>query len=214
MKSKSANLDTKVNKIKKQVKTGKEKLNKEEIINIVTGSGKEREYYEEYIHMFTKLKANIRKLERTQAMSPSTRNVYALIAMYSQQREIIADIRALSDYTENVNHIMSAVVQPLFASITQSNLDIFYHVRKMVIENCKDDATQGVLRNLEALIRDQAKFLQDKYDTTSQKIVEVITQRWENHTYPNYMVENHSPEKPMAKTGIKHQKIWEVVVNA
>lgn len=168
---------SKANKLKKQVRENKDKLNKDEIVKIVTGQGKEREYYEEYIHMFTKLKANIRKLERTQAMSPSTRNVYALIAMYSQQREIIADIRALSDYTENVNQIMSMIIQPLFSSITQSNLDMFYHIRKLVIDNCKDEQTQAVLKQLETLVRDQARFLQDKYETTSSRLVEVITQR-------------------------------------
>lgn len=170
-------LEATVNNLKSTVSKNKSKLNKEEIINIVTSNGKEREYYEEYIHMFTKLKAGIRKLEKIQSMSPSTRNVYALIAMYSQQREIIADIRALSDFTENVNAILNNVVQPLFSSITQSNLDIFYHIRKMLIENCKDEQTQSSIRQLETLMRDQAKFLQEKYESTSENITKVITSR-------------------------------------
>jgi hypothetical protein len=170
-------LDAKVSNLKETVAKTKAKLNKEEIVGIVTGGGKEREYYEEYIHMFTKLKAGIRKLEKIQAMSPSTRNVYALIAMYSQQREIIADIRALSDFSENISAILDNVVQPLFSSITQSNLDIFYHIRKMIIENCKDELTQSSIKQLETLMRDQAKFLQEKYEHTSERITTVISSR-------------------------------------
>ena len=139
-------------------------------------SSRNKEHYDEYLHMFKKVQTAIRMFEKELRFSKSTRNVYALIALYSQQREIIADIRAITDYTENVNRIMSSLIQPLFSNITQSNLDIFYHIRKLVIEVSKDDQTQYALKRLEDLMREQGRYLQDKYENASEKLTQIISE--------------------------------------
>lgn len=134
------------------------------------------EFYDEYRHMFLQLKKNIRVFEKELRFNKSTRNVYALISMYSQQREIMADVRAITDHTENISRIMTSLIQPLFSNITQSNLDIFYHIRKLVIETSKDDQTQYALKRLEDLMREQARYLQDKYETAGERLTDIITQ--------------------------------------
>jgi hypothetical protein len=132
-------------------------------------------FHDEYMHMFKSLQKNIRALEKDLKYSRSTRNIYALIGLYNEQREVIADIRAVSDYTENINRIMVSVIQPLFSSVTQSNLDIFYHIRKLVIETAKDDQTQYALKRLEDLMREQARYLQDRYEHTNTQLVKIVT---------------------------------------
>ena len=173
-KVKDKKLSTKVKEAKPQINDRDEaKLVK--ALRSKSESSQEKEQYEEYLHMFSKLKTSIRMFERELKFSKSTRNVYALIALYSQQREVIADIRSITDYTENVNRIMTSLIQPLFSNITQSNLDIFYHIRKLMIEVSKDDQTQYALKRLEDLMREQGKYLQDKYENASEKLVQIVS---------------------------------------
>ena len=168
-------LAVKATKARKQVLG----VTEDEVADIIAkkvGNSQDKDHYDEYLHMFKKLQTAIRMFEKELRFSKSTRNVYALIALYSQQREVIADIRAISDYTENINRIMTTLIQPLFSNITQSNLDIFYHIRKLVIETSKDDQTQYALKRLEDLMREQGRYLQDKYESSNERLVQIVTE--------------------------------------
>lgn len=139
-------------------------------------SSQDKEHFDEYVHMFKSLKKSIRVFEKELSYSRSTKNVYALIAMYSSQREVIADIRALSDYTENINRIMNKIIRPLFSDITQSNMDVYYHLRKIIIESGKEETVQASLKLLEVLMREQGKMLQKKYEEVQDKLISIVSE--------------------------------------
>lgn len=164
----------KVIDIKKSVK-GLKSSDVQQMLAQKENQSRDAEQMEEYLHMFTSMRKTIRVFEKELRFNKSTRNVYALMALYSQQRELIADIRSISDHTENVNRILTRIVQPAFSDITQSNLDIFHHIRKLVIEVAKDNTTQTALKRIEDLMREQAKYLQSKYEHASTRLTEIIT---------------------------------------
>ncbi len=151
-------------------------IDRNEVVEILSRAG-DKEMQEEYLHIFDELKISIRIFERNLKLNPHSRNVYALMALYTQMREVIADIRSLTDYSEHANQVINDVIQPLFSAITQSNLDVFYHLRQIIIETSDDKKTQYALKKAEALMREQSRYLQERYLITQNEVVKSISSR-------------------------------------
>jgi len=123
----------------------------------------EQEHLEEYLHMFRKLRRLIRKAERDCLESNNPRGYYAVCTLYSAQREVIADIRAISDASGQVKYLDDHVLQPLTRSVGQNLLDVYYQVRKLIIETSNPKDTQFAISKHEELIKEQGRFLQASY---------------------------------------------------
>lgn len=123
----------------------------------------EQEHLEEYLHMFRKLRRLIRKAERDCLESNNPRGYYAVCTLYSAQREVIADIRAISDASGQVKYLDAHVLQPLTRTIGQNLLDVYYQVRKLIIETSNPKDTQFAISKHEELIKEQGRFLQSSY---------------------------------------------------
>lgn len=139
-------------------------------------SAQERECLDEYIHMFQTLQEMIRIGEDRYMTSQSTREVYALMTMYSQLREVIADIRSLTDMSTHADSIVKDIIQPTISSIAQSMVDAFYHVRILVREISKDSEVQYGVKKIDDIMRDQGLMLQNQYQVLSERIHEMMTQ--------------------------------------
>ena len=123
----------------------------------------EQEHLDEYLHMFRKLRRLIRKAEKDCMESNNPRGYYAVCTLYSAQREVIADIRAVSDSSGQVKYLDDHVLQPLTRTIGQNLLDVYYQVRKLIIETSNPKDTQFAIAKHEELIKEQGRFLQSSY---------------------------------------------------
>lgn len=115
-------------------------------------SAAEQEYLEEYLRLFVTNRRIIRLFERKLLNDPLSRDVYALMTLYSQQREIINDIRMISDLGGQVELLHTYVLRPYTSSLTQAVSDVYYQLRTLISQTCKKD-TQFALEQLSDLTR-------------------------------------------------------------
>ena len=141
---------------------------------VPNASASEMEYLEEYLRIFNTLKSISIISEDNYFKNPTTREIYALATVYSQIREVIADIRSVSDMSNQANALISGVVQPSISSIAQAFVDTFYHVRILIREIAREDEVQYGLRKVDELMRDQGLMLQDQYQNVAQRISELL----------------------------------------
>jgi hypothetical protein len=135
----------------------------------------EKECLDEYLHMFKTLQDMVRVGEQKYLESKATREVYALMTMYSQLREVIADIRSVTDMSSHAENIIQSIVQPAISSIAQAMVDAFYHVRILVRSIAKDEEVQYGVKKIDDIMRDQGLMLQNQYTHLSDRISETLT---------------------------------------
>lgn len=83
-----------------------------------------REQVDQYVIMFNKLVRIARKAERVYFKNKQSRDIYALMKVYDQLREVIADMRAMQDISEYVDQLDYDVMQPLAQASAQSIVDM------------------------------------------------------------------------------------------
>lgn len=147
----------------------------EALERVPTMASQEKRHLDEYMNMFENLSLLIRKAERVcLAEEVNSKEYYALSALMSQQREIIADIRSVTDMSGQVATMDTTVVRPLVSSIGQNVLDCMFQIRKIIIDCSDKDKTQAALHALEAITKEQGKFLQAQYATASDKVTSIL----------------------------------------
>jgi hypothetical protein len=149
-------------------------VDREELANKQV-SDDDKRYFDEYLHIFDQLHEIIRRMEGKVKIMQSSRDIYALMALYQQQREVIADIRSITDYTEHASRIIEDVLVPLFNTLTQKTLDINFQMRKLIIEVAPEESTQKALRVLEDLTREQGRVMQDSLSSMTTDIVKCMS---------------------------------------
>lgn len=161
-KSKQARLQAKIDSELAQI----------EVMPVV--NSQEQQQLDEYLHMFRKLAKLIRKAEKQCMKSGQSRDYYALCTLMSQQREVIADIRSVSDMSGQVAAMESDVLQPMLRALGQNALDGFYQFRKLLIATCKSEETQFAIQKLTEITQDQAKFMQGQYVIAAEKTNKIL----------------------------------------
>lgn len=144
------------------------------IENMPMASSQEKEQLDEYLHMFRKLAKLIRKAEKQCMKSGQSRDYYALCTLMSQQREVIADIRSVSDMSGQVAQLDTNMLQPMARSIGQNMLDGFYQIRKLIIETSRPEETQFALAKLNEITNEQGKYLQSQYSLANEKAAQIM----------------------------------------
>ena len=181
-KKKSKSLKTKKKK-PRSVESAKKKIAKRKQViatmeaslpEVIPASDGEAEYLKEYLYMFRRLKKLIRKAEKQCQKSGASRDYYALSTLLSQQREVIADLRTITDMSGQVQLILDQVLMPLVKNIGQNILDIYYQKRKLMMETCKPNEVKFAMSKLEELTKDQAKFVQEMYKASEAKLNELL----------------------------------------
>lgn len=135
----------------------------------------EREVLEEYVWMFNKIGRLIRRTEKRALKSGQSRDIYALSTLISQQREIIADIRTLSDMSGQIEMIKTSVLQPMSSSLAQNIVDSYYQLRRLLVEVTKPNETQFAIGKLEAIAKEMSKFLQVQYHESSARVDQIMS---------------------------------------
>jgi hypothetical protein len=137
-------------------------------------TSQEQQQLEEYLHMFRKLAKLIRKAEKQCMKSGQSRDYYALCTLMSQQREVIADIRSVSDMSGQVAQLENNVLQPMIRSVGQNMLDSFYQIKALIVNTSKPEETQFALNKLNDITTEQGKFLQMQYQNAVERMSQIM----------------------------------------
>lgn len=134
----------------------------------------EKKFLEEYMEMLDMTSRFIRRLDKQMTKKLSSRDLYALSTIMSQHREIIADIRTVSDMGQQVQMTVEQVLQPFAKTVGQSILDSFYHLRRLTMEVSKPKETQFALKRLDEITKEQGTAVQSAYEEAERKINELL----------------------------------------
>jgi hypothetical protein len=134
----------------------------------------ERRMLEEYSRMLYMNSQLIKRMKKKLKENLNSKDIYALSTLMSQQREVIADIRSVSDMSGQVATLEANMLQPMVRSIGQNMLDSFYQLRKLIIETSKPNETQFALQKLDEITKEQGKFLHMQYGDAVGKISQIM----------------------------------------
>jgi hypothetical protein len=135
----------------------------------------ENEQIDEYIRMFEQLKLIVRKAEKQYLESGQGRDLYPLMQVYNQMRELIADLRALRDVGQLGEVISTEVVTP-FAQLGGNGLvKMAQEINAWIKSNCDDlSMIENSKTAIEAILRRAAKDFQISYEAALNKTIEVF----------------------------------------
>lgn len=129
---------------------------------------------EEYLHMFNRLRELIRVYEALLMEKPNSRDVYALSTLYSQQREVIADIRTMSDLSAQAQMLQENMLSPFSRGVVQCFADMYYALRKLMIETVPKDNVQFALSHLDTIVKDMGRAVDANRIAAEEKIQEIL----------------------------------------
>lgn len=127
-----------------------------------------------YTVMFKKLKLISSNIEDKVLDTNAGNDVYALMALYNQQREVIADLRALMDLSQNTQRIVDGVLYPLVRDIGNNYADVIYLMLKAVRASVDGDAYRELKDYFNKYLSEHAKFIQSSYEKHSDVLAKML----------------------------------------
>lgn len=144
--------------------------------DLVPEGTQEREYFDEYTHIFKSLQKLTRIAERKYQQSKQSRDIYSLMAMYSQMRECIADLRSIQDLSEQSERIVSEILNPMNKNVGEVLIEMFFQLKTMFREQVKDTKQANDFeRQLKDIFGKHAIKLQEANETAKQKVLEFFS---------------------------------------
>lgn len=166
---------TKATKKLKDLREGASTLEAEaEGLNLDAQGGPEAVFKREYVKM---LKFNARLIKRMNSQLEtqlSSRDIYALSTLMSQQREVIADLRTIVDMSEQVDMVQRQVLTPFVSDITQLITDIYFQLRKSIAETSMPKQTQFALSHLDELLKQFGTGVQSAHLSSKEKLFQIL----------------------------------------
>lgn len=137
-----------------------------------TSGVEDRDQIEAYNIMFRKLQMISRKFEE-KSISGSSKDVYALMKVYDQMREVIADMKALRDISTLADSIQSQSLLPFCRNVVQEMSSL----RAMVLKTSKVYLQPKDIAKFEDAVNQQFQInganLQEAYELARQSIVDI-----------------------------------------
>jgi len=134
----------------------------------------DKEYLQEYLYMYKSLRTLVRQAKRDAVSNPSGRNYYALCTLLSQQREVIADIRTMTDMTGQVDMLVKDVLQPFSQAMGQVIVNSFYQLRTLAKETTTPKETKFAMDTIETIVKEITKALQHSYDVAASNTQNIL----------------------------------------
>lgn len=142
-------------------------------LDLLPENTSEREYFDEYAHIFKSLQKLTRIAEKQYQKSKMSRDIYSLCTLYSQMRECIADLRSIQDLSQQSENIISVIIDPMMKSMGESLVEMFFLIEKSMREQVKSDKQfQELQRQLKEIFAKQALKIQGSNDQAKQRVVE------------------------------------------
>lgn len=133
------------------------------------------EFDQQYRGMFDNLRVISTLFEEKMMENPSSRDVYALSTLYSQMREVIADIRSSKDVTQQIHELESRAYGAFLKLIGQTYIDLYFKVQKDIRMYVKDvDAQSQLLDSLQGVCKDQGDKVQIGYSAMLDRVKTVL----------------------------------------
>lgn len=134
----------------------------------------EASFKAEYARMLRYNSKLIRRMNQQLEGSLSSRDIYALSTLMSQQREVINDLRAIADLSQQVNLIYDQSVNPFMSDLTQLITDVYYQLRKLIMETSKPKESSFALSQLDELIKQIGLGMQTSHGVLRQSIERIL----------------------------------------
>lgn len=134
----------------------------------------ENEQLQEYITMFTKLQGMARTLEAKFVEAPSSQTVYALMKIYDQVREVIADMRALRDVQQMGDTLNREVLTPFTRSVAASLAGIHQNLKADIKNSVPEEYIGQIMLVVNQHISKAATDVNESYNNALMKTVEVF----------------------------------------
>lgn len=130
---------------------------------------REDEQFQVYYTMFKSVKKLSRKASKTAMASPTGRNIYPLIQLYNQLRDLVADIRALKNITELTYQIDEDVLVPYTQQTAAIFMEYFQSVRDLMNKDVPQEKIERNTVELKKITKQSGVALQAAYATALQK---------------------------------------------
>jgi formate dehydrogenase maturation protein FdhE len=134
----------------------------------------EQRFKLEYSRMLKYNSQLIRRMNLQLQGSLSSRDIYALSTLMSQQREVINDLRAVADMSQQVGMLYERATNPLMSDMTQLVTDVYYQLRKLLMETTKPKETAFAMAQLDELVKQLGMGMQTSHGVLRQAIEEIL----------------------------------------
>lgn len=133
------------------------------------------EFDEETRRIFEQLVSLASRLEEQMEDRIYNKDVYALNTIYSQIREVIADLRASRDITAQVQQMEVTVLKPYHMEVAQQFTNIYFHMHGALTKNVADeDLREEILKKLKNSVGEAAEMLTQDYTKAVDRIGKVL----------------------------------------
>jgi hypothetical protein len=127
-----------------------------------------------YEIMFRKLKKIMRTVEAKVINSESAQDIYALMALYNQMREVIADIRSMIDLSQNTQRIIDNILYPMVRDISNNYVDAIFMIKKTLRSNVESDKYIELKAEIDSCLKEHAKYIQSSYEKSSEQLAKLL----------------------------------------
>ena len=127
-----------------------------------------------YHVMFRKLRKIMRATEDRVVDSEKAADIYALMALYNQMREVIADLRSMIDLSQNTQRIIDQVLYPLTRDISNNYVDSIYKTMKSLRMHVDGEKYTELKTELEKVMGEHGKYIQAAYEKSSQRLSDLL----------------------------------------
>lgn len=162
---------------KQMSKLARRKEKTEQALMFLPAEGGNDEFDRQYRAMFDKLQQIIEIFEENMLSgTPNGRDVYALSTLYSQMREVIADMRSAKDVSAQIAELESKAYGAFLTSVGQNFVAVYYKLSKDIRTFVKDkEARHQLLGELDSIIKDESDKITGNYQLMLDRVRTVLT---------------------------------------
>ncbi|QZE60094.1 hypothetical protein pEaSNUABM35_00177 [Erwinia phage pEa_SNUABM_35] len=135
----------------------------------------ENEQIAEYMTMFVQCQDMARICEAQYKKSKQSRDIYALMQLYNQMREIIADLRALRDVGQLGEILNAEVLGPFAESAGTILVGVFHQINAWNKKNLPVELISAAQNSTQNIIRRAAKDVEQSYQAGLDKTVQIFS---------------------------------------
>ena len=134
----------------------------------------DNEQVAEMVRMFNKLRRMATTLEGKFEENPSPQTVYALLKIYDQVRECIADLRALRDISQMGQLLNDEVITPLIQAVASGVSTMYQNIKMDMNKSLPPEYIKLLTSILDSHVQYVATDIEESYQRSLLKTVQVF----------------------------------------
>lgn len=133
-----------------------------------------RAYLDQYRHMFNKLITMSEIAEGQYMTKKQSRDIYALMKLYDQMREVIADLKALQNVGQYIDAVVSEVINPFTKTASQVMLDLINAVNVYNKRTLDPDVARAVEDLMKSIGKTSGQKIQEGYNASIENLRRIL----------------------------------------